>query len=91
MALGKPVVCYLREDAKKNFFKTFPEYDSLPIIEANTLNIYEVLKKTVIDKEYRESKAKESREFAESFFDINKNVIEFEKILFTEGDKWKIF
>ncbi|WP_024954313.1 glycosyltransferase [Sulfurospirillum arcachonense] len=81
MALGKPVICYLREDAKDNFYKNFPEYNSLPIIEANVLNIYEVLKKTVMDNEFREKKAKESRLFAESFFDIEKNVIEFEKIL----------
>lgn len=81
MALGKPVICYLREDAKKNFFKNFPEYTSLPIIEANISNIYEVLKKTVINKDYREKKGGESRTFAESFFDIKKNVIEFEKIL----------
>lgn len=81
MALGKPVICYLREDAKQNFFKNFPEYNSLPIIEANTSNIYEVLKKVVVDKKYRDDKSNESRKFAESFFDINKNVIEFEKIL----------
>ncbi len=81
MSLGKPVICYLRKDAKENFFKHFPEYDSLPIIEANIFNIYEVLKKTVEDKKFREQKALESRKFAESFFDINKNVIEFEKIL----------
>lgn len=81
MALGKPVICYLREDAKKNFFKNFPKYNSLPIIEANITNIYEVLKKTIIDKDYRDRKAKESRVFAEQFFDINKNIIEFENIL----------
>lgn len=81
MALGKPVICYLRKDAKENFFKSFPEYDSLPIIEANTENIYEVLKKTVEDKEFRDKKAKQSREFAESFFDIEKNTTELEKVL----------
>jgi glycosyltransferase involved in cell wall biosynthesis len=81
MALGKPVICYLREDAKENFFRHFPEYDSLPIIEANTQNIYEVLKKTVEDKEFRERKAKESREFAERFFDVEKNVEILEKFI----------
>lgn len=81
MALGKPVICYLRKDAKENFFKYFPEYDSLPIIEANTKNIYEVLKKTVEDKEFRDKKAEQSREFAESFFDVDKNVIGLENLL----------
>ncbi len=85
MSLGKPVICYLRRDAKENFFKHFSEYNSLPIIEANIFNIYEVLKKTVEDKDFREQKALESRKFAESFFDINKNVLEFEKLLLEYG------
>ncbi len=81
MSLGKPVICYLREDAKINFYKYFPEYNSLPIIEANTNNIYTVLKKTVEDDNYRKEKGLESRKFAESFFDINKNVNTFEQML----------
>ena len=76
MALGKPVVCYLRPSWKECFFKTFPEYKVLPIVEADTQNIYEVLKELVTDKEYRERKGKESREFAERHFDIRKNAKE---------------
>lgn len=73
MALGKPVVCYLRPQWKSYFLKTFPEYRELPIVEANTETIYEVLKKLVVDHEYREQKGRESRQFAESFFDPSKN------------------
>lgn len=72
-ALGKPVVCYLRSSWKEFFFKTFPEYDELPIIEANTSNIYEVLKRLVMDHEYRQLMGRKSRQFAEQHFDSKKN------------------
>jgi glycosyltransferase involved in cell wall biosynthesis len=80
MALGKPVVCYLAPTWKKIFLERFPEYNSLPIVEANTENIYEVLKKLATDKEYRERKGKESRQFAREHFDVRKNARELEKI-----------
>ena len=73
MALGKPVVCYLRPEWISFFLKTFPQYRELPIVDANTETIYEVLKKLVVDHEYREQKGRESRQFAESFFDPSKN------------------
>jgi len=73
MALGKPVVCYIRPSWKKFFLRAFPEYDDLPIVEANTQNIYEVLKKLVTDEAYRIQKGKESRYFAEQHFDPVKN------------------
>lgn len=81
MALGKPVVCYLRKDAKENFFNAFPEYQSLPIVEANVINIYNILKRLVTDEKYREKKGKESRIFAEKHFDISKNSVELAKKL----------
>lgn len=80
MALGKPVVCYLSPSWKKIFLQSFPEYTSLPIVEANTGNIYEVLKKLATDKEYREQKGKESRQFAQQHFDVRRNARELEKI-----------
>jgi glycosyltransferase involved in cell wall biosynthesis len=74
MALGKPVVCYLRPSWKEFFFDQYPEYSGLPVVEANTKNIYEVLKKLVVDKEYRERKGRESRIFSEQHYDVKKNV-----------------
>lgn len=72
-ALGKPVVCYLRPSWKEFFFKIFPEYNDLPIVEANTESIYVVLKKLVADETYRLQKGKDSRRFAERHFDPAKN------------------
>ena len=73
MALGKPVVCYIRPSWKDFFLKTFPEYDGLPVVEADTKTIYEVLRKLVVDAEYRKNKGIESRRFAESHFDPRNN------------------
>lgn len=81
LALGKPVVCYLRPSWKKFFFDTYPEYSKLPIVEANTKNIYEVLKELVENKEYREQKGRESREFSEKYFDVKKNAQDLAYIL----------
>ena len=80
MALGKPVICYLSPSWKEIFLQRFPEYTSLPIVEGNTGNIYEVLKRLTMDKEYREQKGKESRQFAEKHFDMKKNARQLEKI-----------
>ena len=81
LALGKPVVCYLRPSVKESFLGNFHEYDTLPIIEADTVTIYEVLKKLVEDPELRKRKATESRNFAESHFNPTTNGLEFIKLL----------
>jgi len=81
MALGKPVVCYLRPSWKSYFFKNFPEYKELPIVEANTQTIYHVLKKLVTDEAYRLQKGLESRCFAEQHFDPAKNARGLIKLL----------
>lgn len=75
MALGKPVVCYIRPSWKEFFFRVFPEYKELPIVEANTQTIYEVLKRLVTDEAYRLQKGKESRRFSEQHFDPVKNTL----------------
>ena len=81
MALGKPVVCYIRDSWKEFFLTKFPEYKELPIVEANTNNIYEVLKQLTCDNEFRQKKGVESRKFAEAHFDPVKNTNELIKLL----------
>lgn len=81
MALGKPVVCYLRPSWKEYFFDTFPEYSELPIIEANINNIYEVLLSLITDVELRKQAGVKSRIFAEKHFDPKINSKSFENFL----------
>ncbi len=81
MALGKPVVCYLNPELKNEFFKSFTEYKSLPIIEADINSIYHVLKKLVSDAEYRKKAGEESRRFSEKHFDARINSKLFSNLL----------
>ncbi len=81
LGLGKPVVCYLNQEMKRTFLEAFPEYGELPIVEATTESIYDVLKRLVEDRQYRERKGRESRRFAEQHFDVKKNAPEFTKLL----------
>jgi glycosyltransferase involved in cell wall biosynthesis len=80
MALGKPVVCHITPLWKRLFLETFCEYDDLPVVEANTENIYEVLKELVLDEEYRKQKGEESRRFAERHFDARNNAVGLQEI-----------
>ena len=80
-ALGKPVVCYLRNSWKTFFFKVFPEYRTLPVIEANTSTIYSVLKELVENEDLRRIKGIESRQFAELHFNPDQNTRDFIRLL----------
>jgi glycosyltransferase involved in cell wall biosynthesis len=68
MALGKPVVCYLRQDDLK--FIPAAMRDDIPIINATPTTIYEVLKEwlTVRSGELSE-RGKRSRQYVESWHD----------------------
>lgn len=81
MALGKPVVCYLRPAWKDFFFSVFPDYEELPIIEADTESIYTVLKELVIDEDLRRRAGQASRGFALKHFDPSRNAADLERAL----------
>jgi hypothetical protein len=85
MALGKPTVCYLRNEWHRNFLEIFTEYDELPIVQANQQTIYFVLKNLIDNSDKRVEIGKKSREFAEQHFSIDTNfelfIEEMEKLL----------
>lgn len=78
LALGKPTICYLRDDWKQRFFSNFPEFSDLPIIEANEFSIYRILEELVLSEEIRNNFSEKSRRFAESFLNPQKNAREVE-------------
>lgn len=80
-ALGKPVICYLRPSWKESFLKTFPDYKTLPVIEADTNLIYDSLKKLVVDSDLRRTKGIESRRFAELHFNSQSNARSLIKVM----------
>lgn len=57
MALGKPVVCYIRDDVAKN-------YPDCPVVNASFDNLYEKLKMLIEDKNKRFELGKKGIEYA---------------------------
>jgi|688.fasta_scaffold76460_3 hypothetical protein len=77
MALGKPVICYLRPEWKNRFMENYPQYRELPIIEASVDSIYVVLLSILKDRSILAKAAEKSVEFSKKHFDSNLNVNEF--------------
>ena len=68
MALGKPVICYIREDLRS----TYPQ--ELPIVSASPDNLYEELKALVENPELRHDLGQRGRVYAERYHDSLKIV-----------------
>lgn len=66
MALGKPVVVYLREDLFDSFYN-----GQLPVANANPDTIEPVLKELIEDYEYRKELSINGRKLVEKYHDIN--------------------
>lgn len=83
LALGKPVICFIRPAWKSFLASIYPEWANCPIISATTETVFHELRKLVTDEGYRNQKSLEGREFAQKFLDVKKNVIELEELLFS--------
>lgn len=71
MALGKPVICYIREDLKEKYPK------ELPIFSANPENIYDALKILIEDMKLRHELGEKGRAYVEKYHDAKKISKEF--------------
>ncbi|CAM3644320.1 glycosyltransferase [Marinicrinis lubricantis] len=65
MALGKPVVCYIRED----LLNTYPY--PLPFIQANPITLADQLERYLTDGELRHTAGRKSREYCLKVHDLN--------------------
>ncbi len=63
MALGKPVICYIRDD----LISKYPE--DLPIVNANPCTIEDALETLLANPKLRLELGMRSREFAERYHD----------------------
>lgn len=63
MALGKPVVCYIREQ----LLNKYPS--GLPIVNANTTTCYEVLRELIQKPQRRNLLGKAGRQYIEQYYD----------------------
>jgi len=66
MAMGKPVLCYIRDD----LFSKYPP--GLPILNTNPDNIYDNLKLLIENPELRVELGKKGREYVERVHDSKK-------------------
>lgn len=66
MALGKPVICYVREDLFE------PVYGKMPILNANPDNIGDVIRNAVTDFEMRRELGAKGRAFVERHHDVKR-------------------
>lgn len=66
MALGKPVLCYLQPEY-------YPQevYDTIPIIKTDCTNLYDELKKLIVDPSLRYRIGIRSRKYVEGYFNID--------------------
>ncbi|MDQ0255333.1 glycosyltransferase involved in cell wall biosynthesis [Evansella vedderi] len=64
MALGKPVICYIRNDLTN----TYPQ--ELPILNASPKSIYKVLKKIIVNPDQRYKLGVKGRQYAEMHHDL---------------------
>jgi glycosyltransferase involved in cell wall biosynthesis len=81
MALGKPVVTYIRSDWEKRYYELFPDTNPLPLVNANKWTIYYVLKHLLDDLSSLHRIGSQSREFAIKHLDPEVNVKEFAKLI----------
>lgn len=66
MAMGKPVICYIREDLRR----TFPP--ELPIVSANPDTIYDVLHKLLLHPEQWAVLGEQGRRYVEQYHSMDK-------------------
>lgn len=64
MALGKPVLCYIRKQ------EYLPEWSKCPIVNTNPENLYENLKKLILDKDLRQKIGRKGREYVEKVYSL---------------------
>ena len=66
MALGKPVICYIRPDLVDHYPK------NLPIVSANPDTLFDVLKDLIRDQERRSHLGRLGRSYVEEYHDASK-------------------
>ncbi|MFS0723256.1 glycosyltransferase [Paenibacillus sp. 1P07SE] len=74
MALGKPVVCYIRDELKG----TYPP--GLPLISASPDTIYSTLKRLIRNPELRERRGRAGRRYIEQYYESEGRARELKSI-----------
>jgi glycosyltransferase involved in cell wall biosynthesis len=80
LVLGKPVICYFNKESKENYIESF-KIQVWPFIEADTSNIYNVLKNLLSNPIELNRYSEMSLDFAHKYLDIKKNARDFVQVL----------
>ncbi len=81
LMLGKPCVCYLRGEWLDDMRKEVPDYvNEIPVVSANELTIYEVLKDLIVNTNKRKEVGRKSREFAMKWHASDVAAVKFDEI-----------
>lgn len=82
MALGKPVVCYLRAEFLASFESAFPKFrGAIPVVNADVSTFKEVLRALALDEQERRRRGRASRAFAEAFLNPSDNAVRLVEFL----------
>jgi hypothetical protein len=87
MALGKPVLTFIRPDWERAYLRTFPWVTQLPVISTSKHSIYANLKRLIEDSKLREEAGVSARHFAEQNLDVTKNVEMLESVILSTENK----
>jgi len=74
IALGKPVITYIRPEWEAHYYQCFPETEPHPFINANKYDIYDVLKMVIENEDFRLKRSRDSRKWAEMHLSPEVNV-----------------
>jgi len=65
MMLGKPVICFIRQEFFENVHNEIPEYaEELPIVRACAQSVEQILRELILNAEMRREIGERSRRFA---------------------------
>jgi len=54
MALGKPVICYIRPSWRAFLSSIYPEWEACPVVSATPDTLQKEIRKLIVDERYRE-------------------------------------
>lgn len=84
LALGRPVVCYLRDEFLVNFNSHFADLEEpLPVVNASVDQVGQAIEALILDPDLRVQLGRRSRRFAEAFLSPAANAEQLETFLTT--------
>ncbi len=82
MSLGKPTICYLRDDLYKLYYEAgIVKKDEIPLVRSDTSTIKQVLLELILDASNRKRIGDHSRKFVEKYHSLDAVGLIFDSII----------